>query len=80
MKLNSKARPRAKAEKKQKSDTIESINGLYRSRKVTLNTYKGSATFPLKPTQGKEFKILNLKQILERLEIAFAQVKASNTS
>ena len=59
--LNSKARPRAKTEKKQKCDTIESINDLYRGRKITLNSYKGSDIFPLKPTQGKEFKILNLE-------------------
>ena len=50
-----------------KSDTIESINCLYRGRKITLHSYKGSDIFPLKPTQGKEFKILNLKQMLQRL-------------
>ena len=31
-------------------------------------------------TKGKELKILTLKQLLERLPIAFAQVQASNNS
>ena len=33
-----------------------------------------------KQQKGKGFKILTLKQMLERLPIAFAQVKAGNTS
>ena len=33
-----------------------------------------------KQQKSRELKLLNLKQILQRLPIAFAQVKAGNTS
>ena len=36
--------------------------------------------FTLKTTQGDGLKILTPKQILQRLSIALAQVKADNTS
>ena len=36
--------------------------------------------FPMKTTKGKGLKILTPKQMLERLQIALAQVKAGNTS
>ena len=39
-----------------------------------------SGIFPLKPTQGKGLKRLTPKQILQRLSIALAQVKAGNIS
>ena len=36
--------------------------------------------FPIKATQGKGVKMLTPKQMLQRLPIALAQVKAGNTS
>ena len=39
-----------------------------------------SGIFSLKPTQGKGSKRLTPKQILQRLSIALAQVKAGNIS
>ena len=36
--------------------------------------------FPIKEKKGKEIKILTLKQMLQRLPIALAQVKAGNIS
>ena len=36
--------------------------------------------FPKKETQGKGLKILTPKQMIQRLPIALAQVKAGNTS
>ena len=58
-------------------NTYESAYGLYGCRKLTLNAFK-SGIFPIKETDGKGLKILTPKQILERLPIAFAQVKAGN--
>ena len=34
----------------------------------------------MEPTQGKGLKVLTTKQMLEKLPIALAQVKAGNTS
>ena len=39
-----------------------------------------SRIFPIKSTQGRELKISTPKQMLQRLPIAFAQVKEGNTS
>ena len=39
-----------------------------------------SGIFPIKATQGEWFTLLSPKQMLQRLPIALAQVKASNTS
>ena len=39
-----------------------------------------SGVFPIKSTQAKLLKILTPKQTFQRLPIAFAQVKAGNTS
>ena len=54
---------------------------------MTLNAFR-SGLFPIKEKQGKrrpsdlatQLKILTPKQILQRLPIALAQVKAGNTS
>ena len=56
-----------------------SINAIYEGRKLSLNAFK-SEIFPLKPIQGKIIKLLTSKEILQRLPIAFVQIKASNTS
>ena len=58
-------------------NTYESAYGLYECRKLTLNAFK-SRIFPIKETDGKGLKILTPKQMLERLPIVFAQVKAGN--
>ena len=44
-----------------------------------LNAFK-SGIFSIQSTQGKRVNILTPKQILQRLPIAFVQVKTSNTS
>ena len=51
----------------------------YEGRKLSPNAFR-SGIFPIKPTQGKGIKILTSKQMLQRLSIAIAQVKASNIS
>ena len=46
---------------------------------LILNAFR-SRIFPIRETQGKGSKILTPKQMLHRLPIALAQVKAGNTS
>ena len=50
LKFSDRARPRAKANKKKKNETYNSINALYECRELVLNTFK-SGIFPLKSTQ-----------------------------
>ena len=64
---------------RKKRNTYESVNALYENRELTLNAFK-SEIFPIKAIKGKGLKILTLKQMLQRLPIALAEVKAGNTS
>ena len=57
----------------------ESVYALYEGQELTLNIFK-SKIFPIKETQQKGLKILIPKQLLQRLPIALAEVKAGNTS
>ena len=89
---NNKSRLRSK-EDKDKNEALL-INALYEDGVSTLNAFR-SGTFPIKQTQGKrrpsmlalhpsdiatQLKILSPKQMLQRLPVALAQVKAGNTS
>ena len=51
----------------------------YEGRELILNGFK-SGIFIIKVKQGKDLKILTLKQMFQRLSTALAQVKAGNTS
>ena len=42
--------------------------------------YWNIGTFPWKATKGEGFKILNLKEMLQRFQIALSQVKAGHAS
>ena len=77
--FNNKSRPKNKEGKDEKRDTYESAYTFYEGRELTLNAFK-SAIFPIKATQVERLKIITLKQTLQRLPIALAQVKAGNTS
>ena len=78
--LNNKSRPRTiEGKDKKKTDTNESEYALYESRELILNAFE-SGVFPIKATKGEWLKILTPKQMLQRLPIALAQVKAGNTS
>ena len=87
VKFNNKSRPKTKEGKDKKSNTFASVSALYEGRELTLNAFR-SGLFPIKEKQGKrrpsdlamQLKILTPKQILQRLPIALAQVKAGNTS
>ena len=61
--------------KKKKRNTCDSESALYKCRELTSNGFK-SGIFPIEATKGEGLKILALKQMLQRLSIALAQVKA----
>ena len=52
---------------------------LYEGPEFVLNAFK-SGIFPLRQTQGTRIKTLTSKQMLQKLPIALAQVKAGNNS
>ena len=87
VKSNDKSKPKAKEGKAKNQNIYDSVNTLYEVREITLNAFK-SGIVPIKPTKGEgrhsnltvPFKILSSKQMLQRLPIALAQVKAGNTS
>ena len=58
---------------------FKSEYALYEGRELTLNAFK-SWIFPKNAAKVDWIKILTLKQMLPRLPIAPAQVKAANTS
>ena len=56
-------------------NTIETVNALYGGQELILKAFR-SGIFPMKEKQGKWLITLTPKQMLERLTIALAQVKA----
>ena len=78
VKFNNKSKTKTKEGKAKKQNTFDSVNTPYEGRELTLNAFR-SGIFPIKATQGKGLKILTPKQVLQRLPIAIAQVKADNT-
>ena len=75
--VNRKSRPRT-IKDKYKKETYESTLALYEDRDLILNACK-IVIFPIKNTR-KRPKILTPKQMIQRLPIALAQVKAGTTS
>ena len=69
---------------KEQLDTIENIKNLYESRKKVVQLFNNYAKNVSKnifeSKQGTGLKILTPKQMLQRLPIALAQVKAGNNS
>ena len=55
------------------------MENLYYGRELLIGAFK-SGLFPLKPTTGTGLKKLTPTQVLQRLPIALAQVKAGNNS
>ena len=76
--FSKRSRPKI-AEGKDKKNTSEKVNALFEGQELILNASK-SGILSIKETQGKGLKILTPKQMLQRLLIALAQVKAGNTS
>ena len=65
--------------KKKQKNVLNTAKNLHDGKELVLNAFK-SGLFPLKSTTGTGLKILTLKQLLQRLPIALAQVKAGNNS
>ena len=69
-------------------ETINNLEKFYNSREEVINFFKDYGKMVLDPaykskeneTKGKGLKILTPKQMLQRLPIALAQVKAGNNS
>ena len=76
--FNNKTRPKNKDDKKY-IYILNSAHNLYYGRELVINTFK-SGLFPLKPTTGTGVKVLTPKQMLQRLPIALAEVKAGSNS
>ena len=75
--FNKKAKPNNKEgkAKKKKRNSSDSESALYECRELTSNGFK-SGIFPIEATKGEGLKILAPKQMLQRLPIPLAQVKA----
>ena len=87
LEFHDKARPKLEPDKKIKRDTYDSLMLFMKGENLALNAFK-SEIFSIKPTQGKErpldlahivkvsyylrLKMLNPKQMLQRLPIALA--------
>ena len=56
---------------------LDSAQSLYYGKELVINAFK-SGLFPLKSTTRTGLKILTLKEMLQRLPITLAQVKAGN--
>ena len=85
--FNISKRPKTLEKRQNKKDTLETLKALYIGRQKVLETFQ-SGIFPKNKTEGTGFsdhrqsnlKILTPKQMLQRLPIVLAQVKAGNTS
>ena len=79
--FDNKARIKNKMIKKNnnKRNIFNTAKNLYEGRELVINVFK-SGLFPLKSTTGTGLKILTPKQMLQRLPIAFAHVKADHNS
>ena len=82
VKCNNKSKPKKKVGKDKKEILMKMHRLIMKDSlywELTLTAFK-SGIFPIKATQSEELKVLTPKKMLQRLPIAFAQVKASNTS
>ena len=65
--------------KNKKVSTYESVYTLHEGWELILNAFR-SGVFPMKEKQEKGLRVLTPKQMLQRLPIELAQVKAGNIS
>ena len=76
-----KTKPRDPEKRKLRADVLNSVTGLVQGREAVLTAFKSGIFQVSKESQeGKGLKILTPNQMLERLPIALAQVKAGNNS
>ena len=76
-----KKKPQDPEQKKLKSDVLDSVSALVKRREVMYNAFRCGIFHRLEKSQeGEGLKILTPNQMLKRLPIALAQVKAGNNS
>ena len=76
-----KTKPRDPELKKMKSDVLNRVHGLLKGRQMVYKAFKSRIVEKLEEKQKCEgLKILTPNQMLKRLPIALAQVKAGNKS
>ena len=74
-------KPQNLEQKKLKSDVLNSVGALAEGREVIFNAFRSGIFHRLEESQeGKGLKILTPNQMLKRLPIALAQIKAGNNS
>ena len=76
-----KTKPQDSEKRRLRADVLNSVTGLVQGREVVLTAFKsGIFQVSKKSQEGEGAKILTLNQMLKRLPIALAQVKAGNNS
>ena len=76
-----KTKPQDPDQKKLKSDVLDSVSALVKGRELMYNAFRSGIFHRLEKSQvGEGLKILTPNQMLRRLPIALAQVKAGNNS
>ena len=76
-----KTKPRNPEKRKLRSDVLNSVTGLVNGREMVLKAFQSGIFHKLEESQkGEGLKILTPNQMLKRLPIALAQVKAGNNS
>ena len=80
-----KTRPRNPEQRKLKADVTDSVTSLFQGREMVISEFKSGIFQASKESQegegaNKMLKILTPNQMLKRLPIALAQVKAGNNS
>ena len=76
-----KTKPQDSEQKKLKSDVLDSVRALVKGREIMYNAFRSGIFHKLEKSQeGEGLKILTPNQMLKRLPIALAQVKAGNNS
>ena len=78
-------KPQNPEQKKLKSDVLNSVGALAKGREVMFNAFRSGIFHRLEESQkdegvNEQLKILTQNQMLKRLPIALAQVKAGNNS
>ena len=74
-------KPQDPEQKKLKSDVLHSVRALVKGRELIYNAFRIGIFHRLEKSQkGEGLKILTPNQMLKRLPIALAQIKAGNNS
>ena len=79
--FSSRTRPNNPESKKSKKEVLDSTLAFLQGREMVFTAFK-SGIFPRskESQEGEGLKILTPNQMLKRLPIAFAQIKAGNNS